>query len=49
MITRTCAAIAAIALIVAATASSAFACGGAHARASTMTKVSYAGAVKQTR
>jgi hypothetical protein len=48
MITRTCAAIAAIALIVAAT-SSAFACGGAHARASTMTKVSYNAPVKQAR
>jgi hypothetical protein len=49
MITRTCAALAAIALIVAATASSAFACSGAHARASTMTKVSYAAPVKQAR
>jgi hypothetical protein len=49
MITRTCAAIAAIALIVAATASSAFACSGAHARASSMTKVSYAAPVKQSR
>ena len=49
MITRTCAAVAAIALIVAATASSAFACSGAHARASSMTKVSYAAPVKQSR
>jgi hypothetical protein len=49
MIIRTCAAIGAVALIVAATVSSAFACNGAHARASTMTKVSYAAAVKQTR
>jgi hypothetical protein len=53
MIIRTCAAIGAIALIVAATVSSAFACGaGHHARASTLTKVSYAapaGNVKQTR
>jgi hypothetical protein len=45
MIIRTCAA---IALIVAATASSAFACSGAHAKASHLTKVSYA-SVKQTR
>jgi hypothetical protein len=48
MITRTCAAVAAIALIVAAS-SSAFACSGAHAKASSMTKVSYAAPVKQTR
>jgi hypothetical protein len=49
MIIRTCAAIAAIALIVAAAASSAFACNGAHARASSLTKVSYAAPVKQAR
>jgi hypothetical protein len=48
MIIRTCAAVAAIALMVAAT-SSAFACGGAHAKASSMTKVSYAAAAKQAR
>ena len=48
MTTRICAAIAAIALITA-TASSAFACSGAHAKASTMTKVSYAASAKQTR
>ena len=47
MIIRTCAALAAIALV-AASASSAFACSGAHAKASSMTKVSYA-AVKQSR
>jgi hypothetical protein len=49
MIIRICAAVGAIALIVAATASSAFACSGAHARASTLTKVSSAAPVKQTR
>jgi hypothetical protein len=49
MIIRICAAIGAVALIVAATVSSAFACSGAHARTSTMTKVSYAAPVKQAR
>jgi hypothetical protein len=49
MIIRTCAAIGAVVLIVAATVSSAFACSGAHARTSTMTKVSYAASVKQAR
>jgi hypothetical protein len=48
MTTRICAAIAAIALITA-TTSSAFACGGAHAKASTVTKVSYAASAKQIR
>ena len=42
MITRACAAVGAVALIVAVTVSSAFACGaGHHARASGVTKVSY--------
>jgi hypothetical protein len=42
MIIRTCAAIGAVALTVAVTVSSAFACGaGHHARASAVTKVSY--------
>ena len=43
MITRTCAAIGAIALIVAIGSASAFACGAGHhaARASATTKVSY--------
>jgi hypothetical protein len=49
MTVRICAAIGAIALIVAATASSAFACSGAHAKASTLTKVSSAASAKQTR
>jgi hypothetical protein len=41
MITRTCVAIGAVALVVAFTVSSAFACGaGHHARASAVTKVS---------
>jgi hypothetical protein len=49
MIIRICAATGAVALIVAATVSSAFACSGAHAPTSTMTKVSYAVPVKQAR
>jgi hypothetical protein len=49
MIIRICAAIGAVALIVAATVSPPFACSGAHARTSAMTKVSYAAPVKQAR